>query len=68
MTDIEETLVKIPVKKLKKIIKDDEKTALAANLVYVSDTDEGIERRRKGQKFEYYYKNQILKDDETWYG
>ncbi len=64
MTEIEETLLKIPAKKLKKILQDDEKTALAANLVYVSDMDEGIERRRKGQKFEYYYKDKILKDDE----
>lgn len=64
MTEIEEGLLKIPAKKLKKILQDDEKTALAANLEYVSDTEEGIERRRKGKKFEYYYKNTILKDDE----
>ena len=64
MTEIEETLIKIPAKKLKKILQDDEKTALAANLEYVSDTEEGIKRRRKGKKFEYYYKNKILKDDE----
>lgn len=64
MTEIEETLLKIPARKLKKIIQDDEKTALAANLVYVSDTEEGIERRRKGKKFEYYYKGKKLKDDE----
>ena len=64
MTEIEETLLKIPAKKLKKILQDDEKTALAANLLYVSDTDEGIERRSKGKKFEYYYKDKIVKDDE----
>ena len=64
MTEIEETLLKIPAKKLKKILQDDEKTALAANLVYVSDTDEGIERRSKGKKFEYYYKGKVLKNDE----
>ncbi len=64
MTEIEQTLLKIPAKKLKKIIQDDEKTALAANLVYVSDKDEGIERRNKGRKFAYYYKDKILKDDE----
>ena len=64
MTEIEETLLKIPAKKLKKIIQDDEKTALAANLLYVSDTDEGIERRSKGKKFQYYFKEKIVEEDE----
>jgi DNA topoisomerase-1 len=64
MTEIEESLIKIHPKKLKKILQDDEKTALAANLEYVSDTQEGIERRQKGKQFEFYYKNKILKDDE----
>lgn len=64
MTEIEETLLKIPAKKLKKIVKDEEKTAIAAHLVYVTDTEEGIERRRKGKNFTYYYKDKILKNDE----
>ena len=64
MTEIEEALLKIPAKKLKKIIQDDEKTAIAAKLVYVSDKDQGIERRGNGKKFEYYYKDKILKNDE----
>ncbi|HZW70761.1 MAG TPA: hypothetical protein VFF57_07780 [Hanamia sp.] len=64
MTEIAETLSKISLKKMKRILQDDEKTAIAANLVYVSDTDEGIERRRKGKKFEYYYKKKLIKNDE----
>lgn len=64
MTEIEETLSKISLKKMKRILQDDEKTAIAANLVYVSDTDEGIERHQKGKKFEYYYKKKLIKNDE----
>lgn len=56
MTEIAETLSRISPKRMKRILQDDEKTAIAANLVYVSDTDEGIERRRRGKKFKYYYK------------
>ena len=37
---------------------------MAANLIYVSDRDEGIERRKKGEKFAYYFKGEIIKDDE----
>ena len=64
MTEIESTLSKISNKKLKSIIKDDEKIAKAANLVYVSDTEEGIERRKKGKKFEYFLKENPVKNDE----
>lgn len=56
---------KIPAKKIKSILKDEEKTARAAKLTYVSDKDEGIERRRKGKNFEYYFQNKLVKDDET---
>ena len=63
MTEIE-TLPKIPARKLKSILKDDEKTALAANLVYVSDTSPGIERRKNGKSFLYFYKDEPIKDDE----
>ena len=65
MTEIEETLSKISNRKLKSILRDEEKIAKAANLVYVSDTEEGIERRGKGKKFSYFFKNEPVKDDET---
>lgn len=64
MKEIEEPTLRIPAKKLKSILSDDEKTAIAANLMYVSDTDEGIERRRKGKNFQYYFKGKLVKDDE----
>lgn len=64
MTEVPEQLLKIPKRKLRSIVKDEEKTAKAANLVYVTDKEEGIERRRKGKNFEYFYKGEKVKDDE----
>jgi DNA topoisomerase I len=51
-------------KKLRTIINDEEKTARAANLVYVTDKEPGIERKKNGNKFEYYYKGEPIRDDE----
>ena len=56
--------LKLSKKKLKSIVKDEEKTARAANLMYVTDKEPGIERKKKGDKFEYYFKEKIIKDDE----
>ena len=64
MTEVPEQLLKIPKRKLRSIVKDEEKTAKAANLVYVTDKEPGIERRRKGENFEYYYNGEKVKDDE----
>ncbi len=57
-------LQKLTKKKLKSILNDDEKTALAAHLVYVSDRDPGIERRKAGQQFAYYFNDKKITDDE----
>ncbi len=57
-------LPELSKRKLRSIVKDEEKTAMAANLIYVSDKNEGIERRKKGDKFEYYFKNKLVNDDE----
>jgi DNA topoisomerase-1 len=59
-----EDLKKISKRKLKTIVKDEEKTALAANLTYVTDTEPGIERKKSGENFAYYYKGEKIKDDE----
>ena len=64
MSDIAEKLPKISKRKLRSIVKDEEKTAIAAKLNYVTDKDAGIERRKKGEKFEYYFKDVLIKDDE----
>jgi len=64
MNDIAEELPKISKKKLRSIVKDEEKTAIAANLVYITDKEPGIERRKVGEIFEYYFKDELIKDDE----
>jgi DNA topoisomerase I len=59
-----EEIPKVSKKKLKSIINDEEKTARAANLIYVTDKEHGIERERRNDKFEYYYKGEKIRDDE----
>lgn len=56
--------IKIDKRKLRGLVRNEEKTALAANLVYVHDTEEGIVRKQTGDKFTYYYKGKVVKDDE----
>jgi DNA topoisomerase-1 len=56
--------LKVSKKKLRSIVKDEEKTARAANLVYVTDKEPGIERKKRGEKFEYYFNGEKIKDDE----
>lgn len=65
MAQVADELPKISKRKLKSLVKDEEKTALAANLVYVSDTDPGITREEKNGKLEYYINGKVLKDDES---
>lgn len=50
--------------KLRSIVKDEEKTARAANLLYVTDNEPGIERKKKGKKFEYFFAEKPIKDAE----
>jgi len=64
MNGVAEELPKISKRKLRSIVKDEEKTAIAANLVYVTDKESGIERRKVGENFEYYFKDELIKDDE----
>jgi len=55
---------KVTKRTLKSIVKDEEKTARAANLIYVTDQEPGIERKKKGDKFEYYFNGKIINDNE----
>jgi DNA topoisomerase-1 len=64
MPEIEEPLPQLSKRKLRSILKDEEKTAKAAHLVYVSDKDPGIERIKKGKNFIYYFQGKEVKDDE----
>lgn len=55
MTPTVEETIKLTKKKIESIVNDPEKTAKAANLVYVSDTEPGITRIKVGEKFQYYF-------------
>jgi DNA topoisomerase-1 len=63
MTALEEMVVSLPKKKIEKIIGDPEKTAKAVNLVYVSDTDKGIIRKKAGQGFTYLQEEKEIRDE-----
>ncbi|MDB5198997.1 MAG: topoisomerase [Chitinophagaceae bacterium] len=56
--------IKITTKKIKSIGSDPEKTAKAINLVYISDTEPGITRVKNGDKFQYFFKDKEIEDDE----
>lgn len=64
MSVTSEVVLKVSKRKLKSIVKDEEKTARAANLIYVTDKEPGIERKKSGDKFDYYFKEEKIKDDE----
>ncbi len=63
-TDIEQIL-HLPKKKLSAIVHDAEKAAKAVSLVYISDSDEGIRRIKKGKSFAYLLKEKPVDDEET---
>jgi len=57
--------IKLPKKRIESIVHDPEKTAKAADLVYVNDTEPGITRIKTGDKFRYFFKDKIVEDDEV---
>lgn len=59
-----EAPIRLTRKKIEGIVHDPEKTAKAANLVYVSDTQPGITRVKAGDKFQYFFKDKRVDDDE----
>lgn len=48
--------------RLKKLGNDPEAAAKAVHLVYVNSSDEGISRRKAGEKFTYKYKGKVVKN------
>ncbi|MEO6329156.1 MAG: DNA topoisomerase IB [Ginsengibacter sp.] len=64
MPAIVEESIKLSKKKIEGILNDAEKSAKAVNLVYVSDADPGITRVKNGDKFEYFFKDKKVDDDE----
>lgn len=63
MTALDEMVENLPKKKLAKIIKDPVKTAEAANLVYVHDTEPGIIRKKASKDFSYLLGEKKLADE-----
>ena len=59
-----DVIEKLTRSKIKKIVNDPVKTAEAINLVYVSDTDPGISRKKEEAGFCYYYNNKKISDEE----
>ena len=59
-TDI--LLPKISPKKIAKISNDPEKTAKAVNLIYVTDSEDGIIRKKSGRGFSYTFEEKKVAD------
>src|SRR5450432_3259215 len=57
--------IKLAEKRFESIVHDAEKTAIAANLVYVSDTEAGITRVKSGNTFRYFFKDEKVDDDDV---
>src|ERR1044071_7905813 len=55
-------LIELSHKEFLKIDRDYKKAATLADLVYVSDSQPGIIRQKKGKGFSYLLNNRILKD------
>lgn len=64
MAAVAEEILQIPKRKIRRIIGDPEKTAQAINLVYVHDTEPGIQRVKKGDEFLYVAPNTKQVTDE----
>src|SRR3982751_2037613 len=56
-------IITLSKRKISSIIKDPVKTAEAVNLVYVSNTDPGIIRRKKGDSFEFILDDKKVTDE-----
>lgn len=54
--------IQIQNKVLKNILQSPEKSARAANLIYVSDSERGISRLKKGHKFVYFLEKKKVED------
>lgn len=60
---MEVTEIKIKKRKLKALLGDMVKSAEAVDLIYVSDTNPGITRKRKGKNFIYIFNGKQVKDE-----
>ena len=55
-------IVQLSNREIKSIVGSPEKSALAANLIYVHDTENGIKRIKKGKQFTYIRQETKVKD------
>ena len=55
----------LSTRKFKAIVNDNKKTAAAVNLLYVSDTEPGILRMKRGRGFIYLYNENRVSDQST---
>lgn len=60
-----EKLAELSHKEMLKIDRDYEKAAEMADLLYVSDQDPGITRKKRGAEFSYYLKEDKVTDENT---
>lgn len=60
-----EKILHLPDKKLQEIVHDAAKAAKAINLIYISDSTEGIQRTKRGKSFSYLLKEKTVTDEET---
>jgi DNA topoisomerase-1 len=61
----ESGIINLSKREIKSIIKDPVKSAEAVNLIYVSNTDAGIIRKKKGKSFEFILENKKITDKEV---
>lgn len=57
--------IKLTRKKLERLAKDPVKSAETVDLVYVSDTEPGVERVKEGEEFSYLLSGKNISDEET---
>jgi DNA topoisomerase-1 len=57
--------IKLTTRKFKAIYNDPVKSAQTVDLVYVSDSQPGIKRVKRGKKFSYVHGNKIVDDEKT---
>lgn len=64
MDTINEIVINIPKRQVKRLLNDAEKTARAVNLVYVNDTQPGIQRTKRNNEFDYVLDNRKIRNKE----
>lgn len=60
-----DTEIRISAKKIAAIVNDHQASARAVKLRYVNDSEKGISRVKRGEKFEYVFQNKKVRDSAT---